>query len=171
MLLEVVSQLSLFSMPYFWLSKLLLIIKITFGYQNWFYLRNHNDYLNTLWPSFTVCAFVRGVLTYKSLVARKYFICKIWRFKNLIRTILFNNIILIYIVFYSILWNWHTQLCRRGKNQHFWHRIFRAQPMQYGTYFRVDKTLKYCEHIGTKKQFKVNIFTFWWRRVHIFFNI
>lgn len=125
-----------------------------------------------LYDHFSLYVCLYGVLTYESLVARNYFICKIWRFTNLIRTILlFYSIILIYIVFYSILWNWRTRLCRRGKNQHFWHRIFRAQPMQYGTYFRVDKTLKYCEHIGTKKQFKVNIFTFWWRRVHIFLNI
>lgn len=103
MLLEVVSQLSLFFMHYFWLSRcgfsiiivfhaLLLVIK------SWFNLSNHNEYLNTWWPSLTVCVFVHGVLTYESLVARNYFICKIWRFKDLIRTILFDN-----IAFYSFL--------------------------------------------------------------------
>lgn len=116
---------------YFWLSKLLLVIKIGFIYVIIMIIWILYDLL-----SLYVCLY--GVLTYKSLVARNYFICKIWIFKNLIRTILFDNIDL-YSFFYSILWNWRTQLSRRGKNQHFWHRIFPAQLMQYGTYFKVDK--------------------------------
>lgn len=123
MLLEVVSQLSLFSMHYFWLSKLLFVTKITFCYQNWFYLSNHNEYLNTWWPTFIVCVFEHGVLTYKSLVARKYFICKIWRFKYFIRAILFNNIDL-YSVFIRIFEIDVLSFVEGENNRHFWHSIF-----------------------------------------------
>lgn len=102
MLLEVVSQLSLFSIHYFWLSRggfsimivfhaLLLVTKIGFIYVIIMIIWILYDLL-----SLYVCLY--GVLTYESLVARNYFICKIWRFKNLIRTILLFYIILIYIV-------------------------------------------------------------------------